>query len=58
MRAWPVAAITKLSFVDVSPSTVAPLNDTSAISRVIASSAAPAIGASVAMNASIVAMSG
>jgi hypothetical protein len=54
----PVAAMTKLSLVDVSPSTVAPLNETSATSRAIVASSGAAIGASVAMNASIVAMSG
>ncbi len=56
--ARPVAASTKLSLVDVSPSTVAPLNDTSATSRTICASSGAAIGASVAMNDSIVAMSG
>ncbi len=56
--ALPVAKITKLSFVDVSPSIVAQLNETSAISRVIGVSTSAAIGASVAMNDSIVAMSG
>ena len=54
----PVDAITKLSFVDVSPSTVAQLNDSSATSRAIVVSTSGAIGASVAMNDSIVAMSG
>ena len=54
----PVAASTKLSLVDVSPSTVAPLNETSATSRAMLRSSGAAIGASVAMNASIVAMSG
>ena len=48
----------KLSFVDVSPSTVAPLNDTSATSRAICDRSAAATGASVAMKTSIVAMSG
>ena len=38
IAALPVAAMTKLSLVDVSPSTVAPLNETSAISRASASS--------------------
>jgi hypothetical protein len=47
----------KLSLVDVSPSMVAQLNETAAISRVAVARAA-AIGASVAMKASIVAMSG
>ena len=56
--ALPVAASTKLSLVDVSPSTVAPLNDTSATSRSSGCRTARATGASVAMNASIVAMSG
>jgi hypothetical protein len=54
----PVAASTKLSLVDVSPSTVAPLNETSATSRAIGVSTAAAIGASVATKDSIVAMSG
>ena len=54
----PVAAMTKLSLVDVSPSTVAPLNETSATSRAIVPSTSAAIGASVAMNESIVAMFG
>ncbi len=58
MAALPVAASTKLSLVDVSPSTVAPLNDTSATSRAVCASTSAAIGASVAMNDSIVAMSG
>ena len=50
---------TKLSLVDVSPSTVAQLNDRSAISRVsVAEHVRAAIGASVATNDSIVAMSG
>src|SRR5262245_51595574 len=53
-----VAAITKLSLVDVSPSTVAQLNEAAAISRVAFASSRWAIGASVAMNDSIVAMSG
>ena len=56
--ARPVAASTKLSLVDVSPSIVAQLNETSAISRASVASSSPAIGASVAMNDSIVAMSG
>ena len=56
--AFPVATTTKLSFVDVSPSTVAPLNDTSATSRAIVASSARSTGASVATNASIVAMFG
>ncbi len=50
--------MTKLSLVDVSPSTVAPLNETSATSRAISATSGAAIGASVATNASIVAMSG
>ena len=54
----PVAAITKLSLVDVSPSTVAPLNETSAVSRTSVSRSSAPTGASVATNASIVAMSG
>ena len=53
-----MAAITKLSLVDVSPSTVAQLNDAAAISRVAVASRRAAIGASVATNDSIVAMSG
>ena len=56
--ALPVAKITKLSFVEVSPSIVAQLNDTSAISRVSCRSNVTATGASVAMNDSIVAISG
>jgi hypothetical protein len=58
MAALPVAAITKLSLVDVSPSTVAQLKDAAAISRVAWASSRGVIGASVAMNDSIVAMSG
>ena len=58
MAARPVAAITKLSLVDVSPSTVAQLNDSSATAGVNAVSTARAIGASVATKASIVAMFG
>ena len=54
----PVDAITKLSLVDVSPSTVAQLNETSAISRAIAVRMSAGIGASVARNESIVAMFG
>ena len=56
--ALPVAATTKLSLVDVSPSTVAQLNETSAMSRASAASSGAARGASVAMNDSIVAMFG
>jgi hypothetical protein len=51
IAALPVAAMTKLSLVDVSPSTVAPLNETSATSRASAASSGAATGASVAMNA-------
>ena len=58
MALRPVAAMMKLSLVDVSPSIVAQLNDRSAMSRVTFASSAEAIGASVAMNDSIVAMFG
>ena len=58
MRARPVATRTKLSLVDVSPSTVAQLNDASATDGVSVASSVRAIGASVAMKASIVAMFG
>ena len=53
-----MAAITKLSLVEVSPSIVAQLNEAAAISRVALARRRPAIGASVATNDSIVAMSG
>jgi len=56
--ALPVATITKLSLVDVSPSTVAQLNETSAISRVSSRSSATDRGVSVATKESIVAMFG
>jgi hypothetical protein len=56
--AVPVAASTKLSLVEVSPSIVAQLNETAAISRVAVASRPARCGASVATKASIVAMSG
>ncbi len=56
--ALPVATITKLSLVDVSPSMVTQLNEASAISRASSRSSGAETGASVAMNDSIVAMSG
>ncbi len=58
MGARPDAAITKLSLVDVSPSIVAQLKETSAMSAVRACNTGAATGASVAMSESIVAMFG
>ena len=56
--ACPLAANTKLSLVDVSPSIVTRLNDASPISPTSARSTEPASGASVATKASIVAILG
>jgi hypothetical protein len=53
-----VAATTKLSFVDVSPSTVAELNERAATCGTSVDSTPASIGASVATNASIVAIAG